>query len=179
MTSSLITRTLLSGGYGQKQPALSHNPCRFISSNSHLGLKLHSPPSITILKKKKKKNLRTTHIAIRPVLAAQSNFFKVVQRVLKVGKDGVEAGTNLVPNSVPRPIARISVAVVAGTLALFVFKSILSTAFFTLAMMGLIYFTYIALNKDEGGGGPKGGGKRPQSTDDALDEAKRIMDKYK
>uniref|UniRef100_A0A7N2MLM4 Uncharacterized protein n=1 Tax=Quercus lobata TaxID=97700 RepID=A0A7N2MLM4_QUELO len=56
----------------------------------------------------------------------------VIQTVWKVGKDGVEAGTNLVPDSVPRPIARISVTVVALTVSLFVLKSFLSTAFFAL-----------------------------------------------
>ncbi|XP_057483534.1 uncharacterized protein LOC130770202 isoform X2 [Actinidia eriantha] len=99
----------------------------------------------------------------------------VVQTVWKVGKDGIEAGTNLVPDSVPRPIARISVTVVVVTLALLVLKPVLSTALFVLAMMGLIYFTFIALNKDEG---PKGGGGTT-STEDSLEEARRIMEKYK
>ncbi|PQM34978.1 uncharacterized protein Pyn_31740 [Prunus yedoensis var. nudiflora] len=81
----------------------------------------------------------------------------VVQTVWKVGigRDGIEAGTNLVPDSVPRSIARVSVTVVALALSLFVLKSLLSTVFFVLATMGLVCFTFIALNKDEG---PKGGG---------------------
>ncbi|KAF2295555.1 hypothetical protein GH714_033186 [Hevea brasiliensis] len=58
----------------------------------------------------------------------------VIQTAWKVGKDGVEAGTNLVPDSVPRPIARISVTVVALAISLFMLKSFLSTAFFALAM---------------------------------------------
>lgn len=106
----------------------------------------------------------------------------MIQTVWKIGKDGIEAGTNLVPESVPRPIARISVTVVTLAVALFVFKSFLSTAFFVLAMMGLIYFTFIALNKDDGprGGGGGGGvdGGTP-STEDSLEEARRIMEKYK
>lgn len=48
--------------------------------------------------------------------------------------------------------------------------------------MGLIYFTFIALNKDDGprGGGGGGGvdGGTP-STEDSLEEARRIMEKYK
>ncbi|XP_040953833.1 uncharacterized protein [Gossypium hirsutum] len=87
-------------------------------------------------------------LAPRPlVYALQSNFFKglvvsmvfadnhvisFIQTVWKVGKDGVEAGTNLVPDSVPRPIARISVSVVVLFVTLFVLKSFLSTAFFAL-----------------------------------------------
>lgn len=48
------------------------------------------------------------------------------------------------------------------------------------AVMGLSYFTFIALNKDEGpkgGGGP--GGEGTTSVEDSLEEARRIMDKYK
>ncbi|KAF2284490.1 hypothetical protein GH714_025734 [Hevea brasiliensis] len=93
----------------------------------------------------------------------------------KVGKDGVEAGTNLVPDSVPRPIARISVTVVALAISLFMLKSFLSTAFFALATMGFVYFIFIALNKDKG---PRGGGGS-DSSEDPLEEARRIMDKYK
>ena len=43
------------------------------------------------------------------------------------------------------------------------------------AMMGLIYFTFIALNKDEG---PKGDGGTT-SVEDSLEEARKIMEKYK
>ncbi|PQM41709.1 uncharacterized protein Pyn_25215 [Prunus yedoensis var. nudiflora] len=90
----------------------------------------------------------------------------VVQTVWKVGSDGIEAGTNLVPDSVPRSIARVSVTVVALALSLFVLKSLLSTVFFVL---------------DEG---PKGGGgttstPKEEGMEDSLEEARRIMEKYK
>ncbi|XP_076932217.1 uncharacterized protein LOC143597664 [Bidens hawaiensis] len=117
------------------------------------------------------------------VYAAQSNFFRVLQTAFKVGRDGIEAGTSLVPESVPRPIARISVAVVGGAVALFFLKSFLSTAFFFLATLGLIYSAFIALNKDEG---PTGGGGNSttasttaSSDEETLEEARRIMKKYK
>ncbi|KAJ4826723.1 hypothetical protein Tsubulata_020989, partial [Turnera subulata] len=100
----------------------------------------------------------------------------VVQTVWKVAKDGIDAGTDLVPDSVPRPIARVSVTLVVLAVSLFVFKSFLSTAFFVLAMMGLVYFVFIALNKDQG---PRGGGGGTNSSEDPLEEARRIMDKYK
>ncbi|KAK9140769.1 hypothetical protein Scep_010450 [Stephania cephalantha] len=93
----------------------------------------------------------------------------------RVGKDGIEAGTRLVPDSVPRPIARISVVGVAVLVSLFLLKSILSTAFFVLAMMGLIYTAFIAMNKDEG---PISDGGST-NTEDTLEEARRIMEKYK
>jgi hypothetical protein len=40
--------------------------------------------------------------------------------------------------------------------------------------MGLVYFTFIALNKDQG---PKGGGGT--TLEDPEEEARRIMEKYK
>ncbi|CAM8959289.1 unnamed protein product [Rhodiola kirilowii] len=114
------------------------------------------------------------------VRAAQSNLIRVLRSMFEVGKDGIEAGTNLVPNSVPRPLARISVTVVALSLALFVLKSFLSTAFFVLCTMGLVYFIFLAVNKgDPPGGGGGGGNKDYTSTEDSLEEARRIMDKYK
>ncbi|KAK1558620.1 hypothetical protein Q3G72_004684 [Acer saccharum] len=118
------------------------------------------------------------------VFAAQSNFIKVLQTAWKVGKDGIEAGTSLVPDSVPRPVARISVTVVALTLSLFVLKSFLSTAFFVLATMGLAYFIFIALNKDDRSRGSGGSTSKSTenrgstATEEALEEARRIMDKY-
>ncbi|KAI3870184.1 hypothetical protein MKX03_025780 [Papaver bracteatum] len=114
------------------------------------------------------------------IVAAQSNlFYKVIQTVWSVGKDGIEAGTNLVPSSVPRPVAKISVTVGAAALSLFVLKSLLSTVTFVLAMMGLIYFVYIALNKDEGPRGGGGGTTTTTTDEDSLEEARRIMEKYK
>ncbi|PWA81527.1 hypothetical protein CTI12_AA183340 [Artemisia annua] len=114
------------------------------------------------------------------IYAVQSGFFKALQTAYKVGKDGIEAGTTLVPESIPRPIARISVAVIGSTVLLFLLKSFLSTAFFVLATMGLIYLAFIALNKDEG---PTGGSDTTNttgtttSTEDSLEEARRIMEK--
>ncbi|KAI3973096.1 hypothetical protein MKX01_019754 [Papaver californicum] len=67
------------------------------------------------------------------IVAAQSNiFYKVIQTVWSVGKDGIEAGTNLVPSSVPRPVAKISVTIGAAALSLFVLKSLVSTVTFVL-----------------------------------------------
>ncbi|KAH7838572.1 hypothetical protein Vadar_028394 [Vaccinium darrowii] len=158
--------------YNQQTPYL--NPSQFLSSKS-----LSSFKNQSLLSTLQVKSLKTHKFHHVPrVFAAQSNFLKVVQTVWKVGKDGIEAGTNLVPDSVPRPIARISVTVIAATLTLYVFKSVLSTAFFVLSMMGLIYLAFIAMNKDDnskGGGGPGG----TTSTEDSLEEARRIMEKYK
>uniref|UniRef100_A0A0A0L913 Uncharacterized protein n=1 Tax=Cucumis sativus TaxID=3659 RepID=A0A0A0L913_CUCSA len=47
------------------------------------------------------------------------------------------------------------------------------------AMMGAIYFIFIALNKDEGPRGGGGSSSSPTSTEETLEEARRIMEKYK
>ncbi|CAH2070998.1 unnamed protein product [Thlaspi arvense] len=114
------------------------------------------------------------------VLSAQSSLLKVLRTAWNIGRDGIEAGTSLVPVSVPRPVARISVTTAVLAVSLFVLKSFLSTAFFVLGTMGFAYFLFIALNKDEvpkQRRGDNSSGSKPM--DDPLEEAKKIMDKYK
>ncbi|KAI3806133.1 hypothetical protein L1987_22026 [Smallanthus sonchifolius] len=148
-------------------------------------LAFRSPLSCQSLLKSKKRSvipIVQTRKCRSQIYAAQSNFFRVLQTIYKVGRDGIEAGTSLVPESVPRPIARISVAVVGAAFALFLLKSFLSTAFFFLATMGLIYSAFIALNKDEGptgGGGTTTTSTATSSDEETLEEARRIMEKYK
>ncbi|XP_009371161.2 uncharacterized protein LOC103960411 isoform X1 [Pyrus x bretschneideri] len=160
-----------------KNQSLAFTHSQFFSSNSSLRLKKQSLLSAIRIKRQRTQN----HRFVVPIaFASQSNFFNALQTAWKVGRDGVEAGTNLVPNSVPRPVARVSVTMVALTLSLFVLKSFLSTAFFVLATMGLVYFIFIALNND---GGPRSGGTtstpKEDGMDDSLEEARRIMEKYK
>ncbi|KAF7845515.1 TATA-binding protein-associated factor [Senna tora] len=151
--------------------ALTHS--HFLSSNSSFNLKIRPslsniPAKISITHKPRSSSV---------VLAAQSNFFKVLQTAWKVGRDGIEAGTNLVPSSIPRPVARISVTIVALSVSLFVLKSFLSMAFFVLATMGLAYFAFIAINKDQGS--TSSGDTTSSSMEDPVEEARKIMDKYK
>uniref|UniRef100_A0A2P2MZK7 Transmembrane protein n=1 Tax=Rhizophora mucronata TaxID=61149 RepID=A0A2P2MZK7_RHIMU len=153
----------------------SPNLCRNQTSTLAIPrfLSFNPSPKLPILQFKKRtaRNSRP----IPTVSAAQSNIFRVIQTVWNVGKDVIEAGTNVVPDSVPRPVARISVTIVALAISLLVLKSFLSTAFFVLATMGLVYFLFIAFNKDQE---PRGGGGT-NSSDDPVEEARRIMDKYK
>ncbi|XP_027351873.1 uncharacterized protein LOC113862835 [Abrus precatorius] len=151
--------------------ALTHH--QFHSPNSLLKLKKQSFLSDTHLKSSRTRKSPSTFV----VFAVQSNFFKVLQNAWKAGRDGIEAGTNLVPNSVPRPIARISVTIVALSVTLFVLKAFLSTAFFILATIGLVYFAYLAFNKDQGPSG--NGGTTSTPMEDPVEEAKKIMEKYK
>ncbi|WCJ38137.1 hypothetical protein M5689_019212 [Euphorbia peplus] len=165
-------------------PPYSHkcirNQAAFVlNSNSNLRFLKFKNKQQPLLPKLQAPELSSRNSRSFPVIfAAQSNFFKVIQTAWKVGKDGIEAGTSMVPESVPRPVARISVTVVALAISLFLLNSILSTVFFALATMGFVYFVFIALNKDQG---PKGGGGTGGSTssEDPLEEARRIMEKYK
>jgi len=62
--------------------------------------------------------------------------------------------------------------------ALFLLKSIVSTAFFVLAMMGLIYLGLMAMNpKEASGARVDETGSNP--SEDPVEEARRIMEKYK
>ncbi|CAA7023957.1 unnamed protein product [Microthlaspi erraticum] len=164
-------------------PSLNHSPLhpRFLQALnapcSVLRLKHASFPNPRIrISPLKSQRARTKTV----VLSAQSGFLKVLRTAWNIGKDGIEAGTNLVPVSVPRPVARISVTTAALAVSLFVIKSFLSTAFFVLGTMGFAYFLFIALNKDEAPkqrGQDNSSGSKPM--DDPLEEAKKIMDKYK
>ncbi|KAL5798814.1 hypothetical protein ACOSQ2_003634 [Xanthoceras sorbifolium] len=182
MASSLILHNLCSISHYPASCYRSQTQSQFLHSKSFLKLKKQSLLSNLQIKKHGTQKPRSLPV----VFAAQSNFFKVLQTAWKVGKDGIEAGTSLVPDSVPRPVARISMTIVALTLSLFVLKSFLSTAFFVLATMGLAYFIFIALNKDDRSKGSGGStstyteDKGSTSTEEeALDEARRIMEKYK
>lgn len=148
--------------------------CRFQSPFLLSNLKNRALyPSVRVQKWRNPKS-RSSFI----VFAQQFNFLKVIQTAWKVGNDAIDAGTSVVPAVIPRPIAKVAVAIAAVAAALFVVKSFLSTALFALAVMGLSYFIFIALNKDEG---PKGddGESGTTSVEDSLEEARRIMDKYK
>ncbi|XP_065875094.1 uncharacterized protein [Euphorbia lathyris] len=182
MASSAIVDRLLCSispchspkSYKNQTLVLIPNP-HLLSSTSFLKFNRNQPlpPKLQV-----RKLARRSSRSFPVIFAAQSRFFKVIQTAWKVGKDGIEAGTSMVPDSVPRPVARISVTAVALAISLFLFKSILSTVFFALATMGFVYFVFIALNKDQG---PKGGGGSggSSSSEDPLEEARRIMEKYK
>nr|BAH57253.1 AT4G13220 [Arabidopsis thaliana] len=66
-----------------------------------------SPCSVLKLKNASLLNLRTRIAPLQPqrlrsktlVLSAQSSFLKVLRTAWNIGKDGIEAGTNLVPVS--------------------------------------------------------------------------------
>eukprot|EP00240_Pyramimonas_obovata_P013513 CAMPEP_0118957408 /NCGR_PEP_ID=MMETSP1169-20130426/62090_1 /TAXON_ID=36882 /ORGANISM="Pyramimonas obovata, Strain CCMP722" /LENGTH=237 /DNA_ID=CAMNT_0006905489 /DNA_START=422 /DNA_END=1135 /DNA_ORIENTATION=+ len=98
---------------------------------------------------------------------------------LSVVKTAVNAAAGLVPDSVPRPVAKGGVvAVLAGT-SFLALKAVLST-FISLLAIAALAVAALTVSKGSGGGGGSGddnsGG---EGGDDALEEARRIMDKYK
>jgi len=100
--------------------------------------------------------------------------------IVKAGKNALDAGTDLVPDTIPRNVARIIVGVVGVSIITYALRALFSTALFILAIAGFSYLAYIYLNKDsDSGTGGGGGGGSSRSTDDSLEEARRIMDKYK
>lgn len=150
--------------------SLTHFNSLSLNSNLSLG-------TLIVLPKLQIRRRNSHGVRVPTIFAAQFNIYKAIQTVVKVGKDGIEAGTNLVPAAVPRPIARLSVAVVATSLSLFVLRSFVSTVFFSLGVMGFVYFIYLALNKDKGS--KLDNSPSSTSTDEAIEEARKIMDKYK
>nr|CAB3457531.1 unnamed protein product [Digitaria exilis] len=104
------------------------------------------------------------------VASAQFDFARAVRKAWSVGNDVLEAGSNLVPGAVPRPIAKIVVTFAAVAVALFLLKSI--------GMMGLIYLAFLAMNPKEASGSmiDETGGN---ASEDPVEEAWRIMEKYK
>jgi hypothetical protein len=92
----------------------------------------------------------------------------------------------VVPESIPRPAAKVIVGFVGFSVVALVLKSILSTALTLLVVVGGGYL-YLTRGGggggDDGGGGGGGGGGGSRgsggSGSDALDDARRIMDKYK
>ncbi|GFH13008.1 uncharacterized protein HaLaN_08806 [Haematococcus lacustris] len=96
----------------------------------------------------------------------------------------LESGAALVPDTVPRPLAKGGVAVVGGLVLFGLLKQLLS-GLLTLAVMGGVAYWW--LTKGDPGSEvtdidvkPSArGGKDDEDLDDPLSEARKIMNKYK
>lgn len=114
------------------------------------------------------------------IVSEGANFDKVIGTVVRTGREGIVSATKLVPDSVPRPAATAGV-VVAGFLVFSLILKALFNTFLTLVVVGgLGYgaFVYLTRSDDDSGKGGSGPSSSKPS-DDPLDEARRIMDKYK
>lgn len=85
------------------------------------------------------------------------------------------------PESVPRPAAKVIVGVVGFFLIALALKSILNTALTLLVVVagGYLYFTRGGEGGGGGGDGGGSGGGGGGSGSDALEDSRRIMEKYK
>eukprot|EP00899_Mesostigma_viride_P012519 jgi/Mesvir1/21268/Mv21669-RA.1 len=118
-----------------------------------------------------------------PIFAAASNNRdgSLVSTLISTARQSVNAAADLVPATVPRPLAQGGVAIAGVFLLLTIFKSLISTAFSVVALGAIAYFAWVALNDKGNGGDAGGGGGGNNNLDDSdpLNEARRIMDKYK
>eukprot|EP00850_Spirogloea_muscicola_P002961 SM000011S19139 [mRNA] locus=s11:1009983:1011043:- [translate_table: standard] len=119
----------------------------------------------------------------RPLnVVAKSNNERVLDLAIRVGKEGLNGATKLVPASIPRPIATAGVAVVGLFLVSSILRTVFSTFFFIALLggagyLGFLYFTQGSGNSTEDSDSSSGDGG--SGSGNALDDARRIMDKYK
>ena len=109
---------------------------------------------------------------------------KLLKQAAGVAKDAVESAAALVPESVPRPAAKGLVSVAFAMVVVFTVKSIFSTALTAILLggAGWAMMNFTSSNDDSGRGRGDDGstGDRGQGDeDDPLEEARRIMSKYK
>ena len=111
---------------------------------------------------------------------------KLLKQAAGVAKDAVESAAALVPESVPRPAAKGLVSVAFAMVVVVTVKSIFSTALTAILLGGagwaMMNFTSSSNDDDSGRGRGDDGstGDRGQGDeDDPLEEARRIMSKYK
>lgn len=102
---------------------------------------------------------------------------RVVETAVKTTRQGISTATGFVPASVPRPVATAGVGVVGLLVLSTVLKSLFSTLLFFVVAGGLGYAAFVYLTQTGGtpGGGGGGGGKGLNP----IDQARKIMDKYK
>eukprot|EP00850_Spirogloea_muscicola_P001993 SM000007S20953 [mRNA] locus=s7:1096424:1097504:+ [translate_table: standard] len=119
-----------------------------------------------------------------PALPARRSSGRFLDLAVRVGKEGLNGVTKLVPASIPRPIATAGVAVVGLFLISSILRTVFSTFFFIALLggagyLGFLYFTQGSGNGTDDSDSSSGDGGSGSGSGNALDEARRIMDKYK
>lgn len=105
--------------------------------------------------------------------AASKDDESFVSTAVKAASSAADAAAGLVPEAVPRPVAKGGVVVVGGLVVASVAGKLVSTLLFWGAVLGGGWLLFKSSGSGGGGGGSSG------SSDDPLAEARRIMDKYK
>lgn len=107
-----------------------------------------------------------------------------IDNALEVGGNLVESAASLVPDSVPRGVAKGGVAVAGVLVAFWVLQKLVSTVL-TVALLGgaaWFYFQYggsSGSSDDSSKRSSGSSGSKDVDLNDPLAEARRIMDKYK
>lgn len=109
---------------------------------------------------------------------------ETLDNALGVARSVVETASDLVPESVPRPVAKGGVAVAGGIIAFWLLQKVVSTVLTLVLLGGAAYLYFRSSSSDSDSGGSSGGGSsssggRGDDLDDPLTDARRIMDKYK
>ena len=105
-------------------------------------------------------------------------------QALRVGKDAVDFGASLVPEKVPRPVARVGVTILSAVTILSLVKTVLSTAV-TIILLGILGWKAVMNDTTNSGSGGSNAGSSTDKREidggeeDPLEEARRIMSKYK
>ncbi|KAK9820120.1 hypothetical protein WJX72_006336 [[Myrmecia] bisecta] len=102
-----------------------------------------------------------------------------LERVIKLGNSYAETASSLIPDSVPRPLAKAGVLGLTGVVSLWLLNKVVSTALTVAVLAGAVFLWYkVSSGGDSDEGGSSSNGAYDDS-DDPLSSAKRIMDKYK
>lgn len=99
-----------------------------------------------------------------------------IPAILKIANGVTNSAANMLPATVPRPVAKLSVIGISSIIALWLFGKVVSTVFTIAAVGGAIYL----LVKSQGSKGAAS--QDAGDLDEAIDplaSARRIMDKYK
>eukprot|EP00270_Netrium_digitus_P004297 TRINITY_DN1530_c0_g1_i2.p1 TRINITY_DN1530_c0_g1~~TRINITY_DN1530_c0_g1_i2.p1 ORF type:complete len:192 (-),score=48.80 TRINITY_DN1530_c0_g1_i2:151-726(-) len=127
----------------------------------------------------RKKPARAKSRRIQVIAKKDDGIQSYVTTAARVGLEALESATSLVPASVPRPVARAGVAGAAVILSLTLISAAFNTLITLLVVGGLSYAAVVYFTGGRGGGSSGGGATGGISPDDSLEEAKRIMEKYK
>ncbi|CAI5470057.1 unnamed protein product [Closterium sp. Yama58-4] len=86
--------------------------------------------------------------SLRHVVAEKGSTSDLVSTAVKIGNDGLDAATKLVPASIPRPVAKGGVALLSLAILLSLVQTIFNTFVSLLFLGGLGYLAFQYLSKD-------------------------------
>ncbi|GAX73982.1 hypothetical protein CEUSTIGMA_g1432.t1 [Chlamydomonas eustigma] len=98
---------------------------------------------------------------------------------VSAGSKLVDSASSLVPESVPRPVAKAGITVLGILLVLGLIQKLISGFITMLILAGLGYYFFTRGEDVQQEKKSPDGGSGNEDLSDPLDDARRIMDKYK